>query len=523
MGRQSVQQDTKEGVLFLRSSVRGYMVAVKLNHFCWSYSTRINAQISNAHVARRWIGAEAVKLQPASSRNFLNRTGLGLRRSGVHSQCNQSTLFASSALTTSEDIGPEGETAIYFRTVIPAALAMLLCNIDRICLSVAIVPLSIEMGWHEGVQGIIQSSFLWGYVATQLLGGTLADKYGGKMVMKFGIIFFSISSVLLPLFAITPVTKSLGLVLPAVLLTRFLVGFGEGVALPSINNIMAKNIPLASRASAYGGMFTGFHSGNLVGLLLSPILIQQYGWRSLFYVFGAMGIPLLYIWSLVVPDQRREGVISEQGSTEPVSLTKMLRTKAVWAIITANIVNHWGYFIYLNWMPTYFYKVLGMDLRASSFMSIVPWLLMACGSLSSGIFCDSLVKSGRDRTAVRKMIQTLALMGAVPGLLMLSTGSLTVGQALFAMSMALGMTSLGQFTANISEVAPNHAGKLFGLSNTFGCISGIAGVSSTSCLPEISYEHVHCVYNFIACLYFQFTISVAFCSCWIYCSEYRFV
>ena len=22
-------------------------------------------------------------------------------------------------------------------------------------------------------------------------------------------------------------------------------------------------------------------------------------------------------------------------------------------------VNHWGYFIYLNWMPTYFYRVLG--------------------------------------------------------------------------------------------------------------------------------------------------------------------
>lgn len=453
------------------------MVAAKVDHFCWSYTIRTNAHICNDDVAGRWIGVKAVKPRLASSRSVLNRTGLGLRRSGVHGQCNQSALFASSTLAEPEDDGAEGETAIYLRTVIPAALAMLLCNIDRICLSVAIVPLSIEMGWHEGVQGIIQSSFLWGYVATQLLGGTLADKYGGKMVMKFGIIFFSISSVLLPLFAITPITKSLGLVLPAVLLTRFLVGFGEGVALPSINNIMAKNIPLASRASAYGGMFTGFHSGNLVGLLLSPIFIQQYGWRSLFYVFGAMGIPLLYIWSLVVPDPTREGVISKQDSTEPVSLIEMLRTRAVWAIITANIVNHWGYFIYLNWMPTYFYKVLGMDLRASSFMSIVPWLLMACGSLSSGIFCDSLVKSGRDRTAVRKMIQTLALMGAVPGLLMLSTGSLTVGQALFAMSMALGMTSLGQFTANISEVAPNHAGKLFGLSNTFGCISGIAGVS----------------------------------------------
>jgi len=481
------------------------MVAAKIDHFCRTPSVRIIAHISKDGVARGWIGAKVLQSRPAGQRSrsfFLERTPWGLgKKTGAPCQCKQSTLSASSAITESEEDGREGESAMYMRTVIPAALAMLLCNIDRICLSVAIVPLSIEMGWHEGVQGIIQSSFLWGYVATQLLGGSLADKYGGKIVMKFGIIFFSISSVLLPLFAITPITKSLGLVLPAVLFTRFLVGFGEGVALPSINNIMAKNIPLSSRASAYGGMFTGFHSGNLVGLLLSPLLIQQYGWRSLFFVFGAMGIPLLYIWSLVVPNPRRDGTsgaISNQGTSEAVSLTEMLTTKAVWAIITANIVNHWGYFIYLNWMPTYFYKVLGMDLRSSSFMSIVPWLLMACGSLSSGVFCDMLVRSGQNRTGIRKMIQTLALIGAVPGLLMLSTGSLTVGQSLFAMSMALGMTSLGQFTANISEVAPNHAGKLFGLSNTFGCISGIAGVSSTSHLSEILYESMHFIHVLLA-------------------------
>ena len=31
------------------------------------------------------------------------------------------------------------------------------------------------------LQGVIQSSFLWGYAATQILGGTLADKLGGKV------------------------------------------------------------------------------------------------------------------------------------------------------------------------------------------------------------------------------------------------------------------------------------------------------------------------------------------------------
>lgn len=387
-------------------------------------------------------------------------------------------VFAMSMDTSNDD------TPSYWKTVIPSALAMMLCNVDRICLSVAILPLAAELGWAEGVQGIVQSAFLWGYVSTQLVGGTLADRFGGKTVMGWGMLFFSTSSLLLPLFAITPLTQSLGIVLPAVLLSRFLVGLGEGVALPSANNLMARNISLSKRASAFGGMFTGFHSGNLVGLLASPILLEMYGWRSVFYVFGLLGLPLFLLWNAVVPDTHRKGRahVEEKAS---VSFATMLRTKAVWAIMSANIVNHWGYFMYLNWMPTYFYKVLGMNLRASSFMSFVPWLVMAFGSVSAGYLCDYLVNSAKwNRTRVRKMIQTVAFLGPVPGLLALATGSLSPGQALVAMTCALGLTSVGQFTANISEVAPNDAGRLFGLSNTFGCFSGIAGVSIAGFLVE---------------------------------------
>lgn len=378
------------------------------------------------------------------------------------------------------------ESDAYWKTVIPSALAMMLCNVDRICLSVAILPLSVEMGWAEGVQGIVQSAFLWGYVSTQLIGGTLADKFGGKTVMGWGMLFFSLSSLLLPMFAITPLTQSLGVVFPAVLLSRFLVGVGEGVALPSVNNLMATNVSLAKRASAIGGMFTGFHAGNLVGLLASPILLEMYGWRSVFYVFGALGFPMLILWNLIVPSANNLASKESKETEKPphVSFSKMLKTKAVWAIITANVVNHWGYFMYLNWMPTYFYKVLGMNLRASSFMSFVPWLVMAFGSVTAGYLCDSLVSKGVNRTTVRKAIQSIALLGPIPALIALATGSLSTGQALFAMTCALGLTSVGQFTANISEIAPNHAGRLFGLSNTFGCFSGIAGVSIAGFIVE---------------------------------------
>ena len=39
-------------------------------------------------------------------------------------------------------------------------------------------------------------------------------------------------------------------------------------------------------------------AGNLAGLALSPLLLVKYGWRSIFLVFGALGLPLLALWHL---------------------------------------------------------------------------------------------------------------------------------------------------------------------------------------------------------------------------------
>jgi MFS family permease len=380
-------------------------------------------------------------------------------------------------------------SSTFIRTVVPTALALMLCNMDRICLSVAMLPLAKELGWAEGVQGVVQSAFLWGYLANQLLGGTLADRFGGKAVMTWGVAFFSIASCLLPAVAVTPWTAALGITLPAVLLVRFLVGFGEGVALPSMNNLAATRIPPSRRATALGIMFMGFQSGNLVGLALSPLILQHYGWKALFYMFGLLGAPLLLLWNLVVPPSPPSVTSSSSNleSTLPskaISVQDLLKNRPVWAIIIANVINHWGYFIYLNWMPTYFYKVLGLDLRASAFMSFVPWLVMATGSSVSGLLSDGLVRAGVAPTRVRKVVQTVAFLGPVVPLFVLAAGGLTATQAVLAMTAALGLTSVGQFVTNMSDIAPRQAGKLFGLCNTFGSAAGILGVSCAGFLVE---------------------------------------
>ena len=55
--------------------------------------------------------------------------------------------------------------------------------------------------------------------------------------------------------------RAAGLTVPAVMLARGLVGLAEGVALPSMSNLVATAIPKARRSSALGGSFSGFHSG----------------------------------------------------------------------------------------------------------------------------------------------------------------------------------------------------------------------------------------------------------------------
>lgn len=86
-------------------------------------------------------------------------------------------------------------------------------------MSVAIVPMAAEFGWAPGVQGLIQGAFLWGYALTQVVGGTLADRMGGKIVIAYAIKMFSLASLILPVvLRVAPAVHTLA----AVVATRFL-------------------------------------------------------------------------------------------------------------------------------------------------------------------------------------------------------------------------------------------------------------------------------------------------------------
>ncbi len=85
-----------------------------------------------------------------------------------------------------------------YSMVAMCAVATFICYIDRVNISVAIIPMADEFGWDRATQGLIMSSFFAGYLLTQIAGGWLADRFGGKAVLGMGVLFWSAFTIITP-------------------------------------------------------------------------------------------------------------------------------------------------------------------------------------------------------------------------------------------------------------------------------------------------------------------------------------
>ncbi|KAJ7524779.1 hypothetical protein O6H91_17G021200 [Diphasiastrum complanatum] len=378
------------------------------------------------------------------------------------------------------------------------ALGMALCNADRVVMSVAILPLSAKYKWTTSFAGIVQSSFLWGYLMSPIAGGTLTDRYGGKSVMAWGVCIWSAATLATPFAA----NKSWQLLVAV----RALMGLAEGVAMPCMNNMISRWFPRSERARAIGVSMAGFHLGSVLGLMLTPILLTSFGISGAFISFGLLGFVWVLVWVSTIyknPQshpciKRNELLYIQQGSeivkndmpskTSGVQLPPfglLLSKPPTWAIIVAHAMNNWGYFILLSWMPSYFKTVLGVNLKQAAWFSALPWAMMATIGLVAGAASDFLVQTGVSVTAIRKIMQSVAFIGPSVALLGLNVAQ-SPKLATTWLTAAVGLTAFGQagFLVNHQDIGPQHAGVLLGMSNTAGTLAAILSTVGTGFFVE---------------------------------------
>jgi ACS family sodium-dependent inorganic phosphate cotransporter len=343
-----------------------------------------------------------------------------------------------------------------------------------------------DFRWSHAIAGMVLSAFFVGYLATQILGGWLAHQYGGKLVLGYAVMLWSLFTFLTPLAAATS--------LYALLITRIGMGVGEGVAFPAIYSLYARWVPAQERATAVSLTGGAIPTGIAIALILAPWIAVRFGWAAIFYIFGALGLMWYALWRYEATDSPADhpriaatelSLIRESTSPsaakEPIPWKLLLSKKPVWAIIINHFCSDWGFYVILSWLPTYFHQALNIRLADIGPYAALPYVIMSVTMIVGGRIADGLLRNGFSVTFVRKLMQTAASIGPAVFLLVLSRGVHSPLHALVLMCCTLGFASLAYSGALVNhlDIGPRYAGVLLGLSNTAAQIPGIVGVTLT--------------------------------------------
>jgi ACS family sodium-dependent inorganic phosphate cotransporter len=379
-----------------------------------------------------------------------------------------------------------------YNVVLLCFLSVFVCYIDRVNISVAIIPMAEDLNWSMQTQGTVLSSFFIGYLLLQIVGGRLADRFGGKVVLGAGVLLWSLFTIL------TPPAAMLGFSM--LIACRIAMGMGEAVTFPSIYTTYSRWIPLRERSRAIGLTNSGIPLGTVFALVVTPIIVQRLGWEWAFYLFGAVGAVWFAFWyRMVTSTPATHPLVTEEEmaqihgkelldeSIDSPPIREFLKCMPVWAIIVTHFCNNWSLYVLLSWLPTFINKGLGVDYASVGWVTMIPHIASFMFLNIAGNIADRMIRSGMGVGRVRKIMQSIGFGGITIALAVVGeVESVWVAIAIMSTGNALGAFVTGGFAVNHMDIAPRHAGTLMGITNTAGTIPGIIGVFVSGLILELT-------------------------------------
>jgi len=359
--------------------------------------------------------------------------------------------------------------------------------LDRVNFSIASGPIADAYHLTDVQLGNVFSAMLAGYALFQTVGGRLADKFGARLVLTGGVIWWGIFTALT---AVVPSQIEGALIL--FMAVRFLLGAGEAVIYPSANQFIARWIPVSERGIANGWIFAGVGAGAGLTPPLITYLMVHYGWRSSFWVCALIGFVAGAIWYLTARDTPREhrSISAEELATIESGLTlvarngagpqqtkqllswkRVLRNKEVCALTVSYFCYGYVAWIFFSWFYRYLAKVRGLDLKASAFYSMLPFLGMLVCCLVGGVANDRLTRRYGPRVgrcAVAVVAIALAGVFLVFGARVESARLASVVLAGGAGALYLSQSSFWSVTADIAGASSGSVSGLMNMGNQIG-------------------------------------------------------
>ncbi|MDC9613704.1 MFS transporter [Xenorhabdus khoisanae] len=160
--------------------------------------------------------------------------------------------------------------------------------------AVALPAIQAELGGSGIALSWVINAFALSFGSVVMAAGALADQYGRKKMFVIGITGFTLFSVIV---SIATNVVFLDLV-------RGVQGFFAALAMAGGNASLAQEFEGRARTKAFGLLGTAFGAGLAFGPVISGVLVEMLGWRSVFLLGALFGGIALIVGSLHMRDSR---------------------------------------------------------------------------------------------------------------------------------------------------------------------------------------------------------------------------
>jgi MFS transporter, ACS family, D-galactonate transporter len=372
-------------------------------------------------------------------------------------------------------------TRVRFMVCFLLFLATAINYLDRTNMAVAAPAIKGELGFDAATLGLLFSGFSWSYALMQLPGGWFLDRFGSRVTYTVSCGLWSLFTLLMGFGRSVAVLFGL----------RLAVGFSEAPAFPTNSRVAASWFPKQERAT----VTSIYTAGEYVGLaFLTPVLFwlsSTFGWSSIFWITGIVGILFSLVWYSYYRDPQNSNSVNEaeleyirQGdglADKTVTgakinwkdLGELFKHRQLWGIYIGQFATNSTLIFFLTWFPTYLVAEKHMPMLKAGIYASIPYAAAFLGVLVGGYWSDTMLKKGYSLSIARKLPIITGGLGCCT--IVLANYSNDFNTIIAIMSVAFfaqGMAALGWVI--VGDVAPSKlVGLAGGVFNFFANLSGI--------------------------------------------------
>ena len=352
--------------------------------------------------------------------------------------------------------------------------AVVLSYIDRLVLSVLKPTLQQLYGWSETCYGDVVFWFQAAYGIGFLFFGRLVDRIGAKLGYILAMGVWTVAHM-----AHALVTSTFGFAM-----VRLPLALGESGTYPAALAAISEWFPKRERALSIGIFNAGANVGAVVTPLLVPAITLALNWQSAFLITGLFNIVWIAAWIMLYRRPRQHPRISQAEvdyiESEPfvdqgrAPYRKVLSTRQAWAYMAGRFLIDPIWWTFLFWLPDFFSKRYGVDLKGFGPPLVAIYLLADVGSIFGGWLSSKMLALGISANRARKTAMFVCALMVVPVVFAQWAPSIWIAVVLLGMACAGHQGFSSNHFALPADAFPRFAqGTVVGLGGFAGAIGGM--------------------------------------------------